>query len=92
MCSAFFARVTYVRLLLIEQGTHRVERVFSSACRLSPIYADRTRHKPWVACFSSGGLCPIFAYRLTTAGGMRDISRVIEKANINWDCSSLLAS
>ena len=29
---------------------------------------------------------------LTTAGGMRDISRVIEKANINWDCSSLLAS
>ena len=29
---------------------------------------------------------------LTTAGGMRDISRVIEKANINWDCSSFLAS
>ena len=62
MCSAFFARVTYVRLLLIEQGTHRVERVFSSACRLCPICADRTRHKPCVACFSSGGLCPIFAY------------------------------
>ena len=25
---------------------------------------------------------------LTTAGGMRDISRVIKKANINWNCSS----
>ena len=25
---------------------------------------------------------------LTTAGGMRDISRVIKKANINWDCCS----
>ena len=29
---------------------------------------------------------------LTTAGGMRDISRVIEKANINWDFSSFLGS
>ena len=29
---------------------------------------------------------------LTTAGGMRDISRVIKKANMNWDCSSKLAS
>ena len=53
MCSAFFPRVAYVRVLLIELSIHRVSCVarFSSGglCRS---FAYRARHTPCVArCF-----------------------------------------
>ena len=50
VCSSLFPRVTYVRFLLIEQGTHRVQR-FISSNGLCPIFACRTRHTPYVAIY-----------------------------------------
>ena len=53
MCSAFFPRVAYVGVFLIERGIHRVLSDVSSEglCRS---FAYRTRHTQCVARFFLG--------------------------------------
>ena len=50
MCSTLFPPVAYVRFLLIEQGTHRVQHFISSG-DLCPIFAYITRYTPCVALY-----------------------------------------
>ena len=59
MCRAFFPRVPYVGVFLIERGIHRVLGDVSSGglCRS---FAHRTRHTPCVALFFLGWLMSDF--------------------------------
>ena len=53
MCRALFPRVTHVRILLIEQGTHRVQGFISSG-DLCLNFSFRTRHTQCVALYFLG--------------------------------------